>query len=409
MLILVILGYAMNMFVRFEATREVRARLSESALYIADAGIAKAVHRIRAGNILEFSEYVGLKTGSKAGQAVVTITSLGNNQYQIDSTGYVPSQLDERGRRKIRSEVKVVQGGGSGNAITIGGIDPSTIKVHSYTTISGILFSNGPINLVGNVRLRPDLYGNAAIYSASFAPRAINSFGWFGISPHGASAELRARGGINVPGIWPSSPNLTFHPNDTSDKTLPKPPPSYIDEQALLASVTHTNYTFGVGVEYPLGSGRMVFNNLTVDLAGGVYLFTSGVVFNGHTTFDGHGTIVVKTTGDVSAFDYGMHFHGNLFNAVGHLQPAQVNLIVLDGNWNKEDIYLFGRVSVEGLIQSNADIRGRGGLNVNGAIVVGGNLDYKGDMNIEYRVPEFGFPSGPSGGGITVISWREKR
>ncbi len=446
MFILVVLGQAMTMFVQFEATREIRGRRRESALYIADAGIERAIHIIKGGltsspgwhcgycctfchcfsprpigsttSYSNFIENIGLRTGSKAGQVVVNITPLGNNRYRIDSTGYVPSTDTARGIRRIRAEVKVGRGVPN-EAVTAGG----KVSLNSNIDVFGIIFSNGPIDVGSNVTLRPDSNRNAALRSASRNttlenPAAIDIGSNFRIDPDNKSTkeEIRARG--EVDGNCNTDPNRDIiagappvFENDTTDKTAPRAELSFIDEQAILDSVKpqHINYDFGGRGRVNLKTGRVRFgSNVDIFLNNGVYLFRSGVEFNSNINFHGKGTIIVDTTygsGHSGNYAYGIEFNSNIRGAT-RADHAQVNFIVLNGNWRKRDIKFNSNVRVEGLMQGAADIKANSNIHIKGIVIAGGDFEMNSNITIEYREPVFALPS-KTAGGVTLLSWRE--
>jgi hypothetical protein len=413
MIILLLLGQAMIFTSRQEIKNEVRSRMGDTSLYIAEAGVERAIVNMNNDLIIDFSEQIGSGTGGVKGAVEVNLTNLGDT-YQIDSTGYVPSTSSPRFQRTLRVVVKINPGLPE-QAISIGGVG----NISSNVTVKGAIFSEGPLTVESNVDLVPDDNGNCALYSASEFTTADVEAGIeiatnFEIDPSNETTteEIRVRGEVdgNEAGD-PNGDNVVGDPpiyeNDTSNKTESKGEDiSFLDETALLASVTHVDHTFG-GAGVPDANGTMVFSD-DIDLNSGVYLYTAGVVFEQAMNISGQGTIVVCTStvnGGNDNADYGIEMRQNIFGPDPNTY-AEVNLIVLDGDWGVTDVKITQNIMIRGLIQGAADINVSSNVDVKGIMIAGGNLDVSSNIDVEYEEPVFAVPSKESAG-VTFISWED--
>jgi len=84
-----------------ESTFQVYSQLSENALYLAEAGADYMIHILR--NDTDPDDITDHALGD--GTFSVTVESLGNNQYKIISTGYIPNSTNPRAKRRIQVTV----------------------------------------------------------------------------------------------------------------------------------------------------------------------------------------------------------------------------------------------------------------------------------------------------------------
>ncbi len=423
MVVLGVLGVSMVVLTTGETSKEVKSRLGTSALYVADAGIEKAICNIKKSKYSDFTVYVGIGTGDKEGEAVVDITSLGDKKYQIDSTGYVPSQSDIKEERSIRVKVNASAGYPDYSAIS-----GETGSFSSNVDVYGVVFSNDLIIIQSNVHFYPDNNGDVAIYTASdstlltddldSAIEIDSNFYFDEDNEATGTREIRAQGVIDGNedsdpngDNFKSSPKPTIVENDDSDKTeeLDSDEVQFVDTDNLIENADETDYTFG-GKGTDVGNGRIEFSSdETLNLNGNVYYYDNGVEFDSNIVLAGSGTFVVDgAAGDSSNWDNGIIITSNI-NGEGD-GYAKANFIVAGGDWIAEDIDIESNVELNGIIQAARDIKVNSNVDILGIVAAGEEL--KADSNIEFNYSDdvFDVPLNESDENedINVISWEEK-
>ncbi|NLB35063.1 MAG: hypothetical protein GX817_04510, partial [Elusimicrobia bacterium] len=401
MLVVVLLGQSMILLTRNESKKELDGRLYEAAFYVADAGIEKAIMDIKNDSFEpHFIDKVGRNSGRIQGEAEVTILPSGS-YYVINSTGHIPSLAQSRVTRSIRAVVAVRRGGGEPprESIVIG----ASGAIGNNVTVEGVIFSNGHITIGSNITHIPDKYGNCALYSAHTESPAISIGPNYKIDRYGTcpKEEIRARSSIigkdNITATVPHGvPLVTEH--DTSELTDKSLMDSYYDTDAFLASVTHTNHSFGGQVTFDSNMRAAFHNNVQLDLKGGVYLYTSGVEFHNNVNVVSGGTIVVSTRtspvaiGDKSnEYDYGIAVNNNIYGSKDG-EYAELNLIVLDGDWKIRDIRIRNNVKIHGVISGSADVSIHNNVDVKGILIAGGDLGINNNLNIINTDPPISLP-----------------
>ncbi len=404
MLILVVMGHAMVRMAGNETRREVRSRARESAFYVADAGIEKAIHRIKGGDNFTFSfnADVGLNTGSKAGEAGVNVLRAGGI-YTITSQGHTLLAGGDTYQRTIRAVVET-EAGLPEFASQTGGQS----KFAGNIDVHGVIFSNEPIEIGTGVTFRPDEEGNVAIYTSNPGDSSITIGNNFDFDPDNEATGLReilARGGIQnshrIPG------DVHWQEYDNSTKTDHKGDVLFVDADALIGDPeTLVNYDFGG--KFDVTDGRITFDGTgttVLELEERVYYYPNGAVFNSNLEIKGKGTIVVGGP-DSGNYDNGIVINQNVS---GHDDDARINLIDATGNWNDIDIVLKNNVDLKTIIQTPGDVEISQNFDFEGILAAGGDLDIKQNVSFTYSDDLFDVPlkEGPGGGGVRVVSWTE--
>lgn len=386
MLILVMLGQAMVYLSGDSSRKEAKSRISESALYIAEAGVEDAVKRLTDGTSASFAGTVGGATGKVAGVYDVVITDLGSNQYRIDSTGYLPSTETYRARRRIETEVSfaVSEPYTDGIAIRTKG----AIDIDQSVTIKGGLWSNDVITIGDGVTITDSSAGagDGSIQSAYSGADSVVFDG--NASMTGTDPYIRANqtvfGEENVTG----SPTVVEYAGLT-----PIPDASFpaFNANTLLdgSQVVHAAYTtYGPGQTLSLD-----------DTNGRVHEFQAGVYFDSGSVLTGTGTIIV--TG--GSGDYAIEIDQGM-GSEDYYVP--VNICVTGGTWSVSDIYFDKDCYFAGAMVGDYDINVDQSVHIKGVIDCGGSVSVDQDITIEYAAPVYSMPGGGTGD-VSMLSWQE--
>jgi len=398
MIVLVLLGQAMIFLTRYESKSEVETRLKDSALYIADAGVEKAIYRLKNDITGDFTETVGAGTGSSAGQAAVTIEGQGGNIYKITSIGYVPFESDYKARRKIEvlAEISPEQ---PDEAIRCGG----NLKIQSGTNIYGTVKANGQIRLPSNVHFYPDSNGTCSVFTNSGIAQAVSITGK--VEWHASGQYIKCRGPANDPitgdaadtGVYDES-NLEGEipavvEEDTSSDTDPIENFPYYDEDALLdgSQVVHET--------------REIYDNSNpYDFNGQVHEYREGLEIRSNADSVGNSSGTLIVTGGSDSYDYGMDINSNFGKSDNY---AHVNLIVTpeSGPW-EEDIRFNSNAYIEGYVFGSSTVTIVSNVHIKGVVEGSSTINLRSNVTLEYG--EFGYElPGKGGGGIRIISWEE--
>ncbi|MFH1416333.1 MAG: hypothetical protein ABIH89_09655 [Elusimicrobiota bacterium] len=386
MLVIVFLGQAMIYMSRTETRNEVGGRMGESALFIADAGVEKAVIRMKAGNNSDFTGTVGGATGSIVGEYDVDITNLGGNRYQIDSIGNIPSISSYRTRRKVRAVVLLAEPDPpytDGFAIRSGG----DISIAKDMTYKGGIWSNGNVTLTEGTTIDDSEAGanDGKVYACGSVTFSGDFTAFSGGDPH-----VYANGAIVNQGNahWPvHHDNLTGTPEELTPIPAESFPQFNVD--ALLDGDNVVENAGGATI-----SG-------TFDLDDKVWWYKGPVDIQATAVLVGSGTIIVT---DGSGL-YGINIDKELGTVDDY---AQVNLCVTGGAWSSQDINIKKTCYIEGVIVGEADVDISKELHLKGVIDTGGDISASKNMTIEYAEPAWELPGGgASSGTVDLISWNE--
>ena len=409
MLVLAALAQAMFYVARNETHSGVRSRLRESAFYVADAGIEKAIYNIQNGSGENFTVNVGTRTGagSLAGTAEVNIARDGRI-YTITSTGHSPSLQESRADRRLRAVVEV-----AGQLPQFASMSGGSSHFASNFTITGVVFSNAPITIDSGVQFQPDKNGDVAIYCADDSAQAIqvgSNFEFDNNQPIASGVRnIWARGGVNLPNNWSygsQEPSVkSWHDSQETgyiDDVL------FVDSQAMIDDAeTIMNHDFGDNTE--VVDGRLIVNGGTINMNEGTYYYPNGIEINSNVEIISEGSFVAGSGSD--SYDHGIEINANVFGEGGATQKndAKVNLIVHGSSWKKEDILFNSNTKFNGIVQAPGDIQVSSNTEINGIIAAGNNLTGSANVAFNYSDDVFDCPllDGDISGGLTFLSWTE--
>jgi len=384
--ILSILAVAMVFLGTYETRFEIKGRLSDAALYIADGGVEYAINELQKD--LDYRGPTTYSVGTE-GQFIVVVSTQGQpeNYYIIISTGYVPDVTNFKEKRMVRSVVNIVPGT---PPYAIGAKEGLTVA--SNITIRGDLRSDGQIVLGNNVFIEPSSPGasDGSIYTSTGMAKGVWITGNLYMEP---GREIKSRGPTNESqggdtpstGIYQESRIRSGNPfigeGDTSSDTAPLDSYCSVDLPAL---------------------DNMDKVNEVFHLDGKVHKFTEGVRFSSNITFEGEGTIWVSGG---SGRQYGLELCSNVYGPGGGY--ADVNLIVSGGTWDTADIMINSNVKINGLISGTTQVNANSNVDINGVIESGGTINVNSNVTVQWG--EFGFEVPIAGGNPTTVvrSWRE--
>ncbi|MGM0441222.1 MAG: PilX N-terminal domain-containing pilus assembly protein [Elusimicrobiota bacterium] len=403
MMVVVVLGSAMMMLTWFETKSGTDQRLSEKALYVADAGVERAIYRLRDKDDGDFTINVGTATGSRSGVAEVFVTKSGST-YTINSTGYVPSKSRSRGERAIRARIKVSAGLPQYATLTEG---QSTFN--SNTVVRGVIYSSDKIFVETGVVFKPDSEGNVALYGAYDGGQySIDLGNNFDFDPDNNATGIREILARNE--IWNSNQipdDVHWEENDTSEKTDPIDDYEIVDAAALIAEGVE-NYDFGGDLTVTDGRANFESGN-TYDLNGGTYYYPNGINIDSNVTLEGDGNFVVGPDDNPSY--HGINVRSNVSG------DGRINWVVAGDKDNEDewkdgiDINMESNVDPVGIIQCPGDANLASNVEMTGMLAVGGDLEASSNVEITYSDDMFMPPlkdSEYSSGIITVLSWSER-
>ncbi|MFH1352412.1 MAG: hypothetical protein ABIH68_02425 [bacterium] len=386
-----IISFSLVLMIKHESKNTVKSFLSQRALYAAEAGVERKIAELRENSS---TSAIALTVFTKSEYMVNTVSSLGDNQYNIVSTGYAPAQATAAETRKISVVVKIVPF--SIDAYTDGIAMRSTgdLTIDQDVTIKGGLYSNGQIALGANVTITDSEAGagDGQIRSAYEFAQAVD----FGANciMSGSNPKIYANGTITNRGQV-TGDNLDnpadFIEGAGSVEPLPEADWPAFDVDGLLDG-NQTEYT---------GTPENISGVFDLSAGNGVHEFKGGVYFDAGTVFTGSGTIIV--TGGNG--DYGIEMDNTIGSSTTY---AAVNLIVIDGTWTDKAIYTDQTCYIAGAIIGSFDVSIDQNVNLRGVIDCKGKLESDQSVTVEYAAPEWSLPDkSDTGGNITVISWQE--
>ncbi|MEA3506623.1 MAG: pilus assembly PilX N-terminal domain-containing protein [Elusimicrobiota bacterium] len=407
MVVLALLGMAMVVLTSSETRKEVKSRLGTSALYIADAGIEKAIHRIKEGETgsFSFTVVVGTATGAAEGEADVTVNPQGGSQYEILSTGHVPSIADSRFDRTIRAVVEVEPEQPEEAMRSVG-----PITVASNVNVYGTLRSNSQISFAGGNHIYEDSNGNCDIMTSTgmgsgvYIPSSKKVY-W----EDGGTYYVKSNGPTNdeigsdqdTTGVFDESSMIKNNGSivkivegaGTVEEITPAEVPFY-DSDAIESAAENS------GVEY--GTHQTYDNTSQLDLAGQTHWFKDGVTINSNGFVEtSSGTIYVTGGAGDTPLEWNDSVGSNFVDDF-----VKVNLIIDDQAGADKSIDFKSGIWTQGYVYCPGDLTLPSNVHVSGVIEVGTDSDVS--SNVEIRYDEIGYeiPGGGSGG-VTIISWEE--
>lgn len=312
-LVLGILGYALVQVAQYETRFMVKGTKSDAAFYLANAGIEYAIYKIRNAENYSGSETVILGDGV----FVSSTTALGNDEYEITSTGYIPDETNPKEKRTIKAKVTRTGGmpGADDDSVIRGAQE---VQVSDNTSMRGTLRCNAKITVEG---------GTLKIYKGPHSGQGdvlshtdilIKSTGHLHFDPTDDDAELRARGNIYPNGEIKDCDE--YSPGDTTSDTDKLDLSISFDTTTLLDKCCTHGSTWDS--EFNLSSGTTH-----------VQYFPNGITFNSNTVFVGTGTLVAKA-GEKIKFNcsVGSYKDSNPFNSTF----CRMNIIILGGTGAQE-------------------------------------------------------------------------
>jgi len=344
-------------------------------LYIAEAGVERKI----ADLLINYTNTAGVaETYLGEGSFEVDTYLLKDNKIKIISTAYLPVL---RAKKDIR------------------------IK---DSTVSGKIKAEGNIYIEGEVTIQESSTGkkDASIFSCSKDDRAIFIEGELFCNSPGIFIKSRNRGkteDFHSPKVWDDTYEIfdenkienkgyvTVVENDKGRDTLPMYLPSVNITDLLYSKKDFEHFNKKVYTD---------LEPLVID--GGVYVFNNGVEFRGNSSLvvEKDGVILINGGTGGSA----IYMDGNFGDENNHIS---LNIVLVSGNWNNV-LKVRGKLYIKGVIISKSDIKLNKNIHLKGYIEsYAGNI-FLDKSNIRYLEPEYPFEYTLKGGGIEIVSWKEK-
>jgi hypothetical protein len=285
MFVFVLFGMSLTMLITFESKGNVKSEKSTAALYLADAGVERAIFSLNAspGPYTFSGSESYLPDGTDPqGTFVVTISSSPAipNTWTVTSTGYVPNSLTPQFTRKV--EAVCVTSGGSGGSINVTSalLSNGNVSIEDWARITGATLTGVKYNGNYSKDWFATVTGTPVKASSSFP--SFNSI--FGMSM--TDMQDKATNFYNTNMTNPATSHITF---------------------------VNGNATCGVGWS---GSGILIVNgnlkmtggtftgviyaNGNLNVSGGTNI-TGGVINNGNGKLSDTARIVYTTAAETSA------------------------------------------------------------------------------------------------------------
>ncbi len=391
MLVLVIFGFAMVQLAGSETRREVRSRMRESALYVADAGIEQAIHDILNGeHENSFTVQVGTYTGDLAGEADVEI-SLSGRIYTMTSTGYSPTRDNPIGRRilEVKGEIEPEQ---PQEAMRAAG----TIDLASNVKVYGVIRSNNKVTFSGNNHIYPDSNGNAGVVTSS--NDGVDFAG--SVEFHGAGPYyIRSAGPIEGTSNVTSEEGAVIFEPDSYVEPMEEYDIPFYELYSITAAAVASSTVYETHQEF----------NTPFDLGGKTHWFKGGVTFKAEVT--GEGTILATggQTGSHGGVPYnrGISFPNASVNIGDSNDFQKINLIVDDLAGADATINFNSNIYMQGYVYCPGNLNIPSKVEIKGVVEVGGDSNLSSNTDIIFDTIAYEIPGGGSGG-VNLISWAEK-
>ena len=390
MIVLVILGFAMVQLAGSETRREVQSRMRESALYVADAGIEKAIHDILNGDHQHsFTVRVGTYTGDLAGEADVEI-NLSGRIYTLTSVGYSPSKGNPVAKRtvEVKGEIEPAQPQEALRAV-------GTISLAANVKVYGVIRSNEKVTFSGNNHVYPDSNGNAGVVTSS--PDGVDFAG--NVTFHGDGPYyIRSSGPIDGQNNVTSEEGAVIFEPNTYVEPIEEAEVPFYDLHLITAAAVASGTVYET---------HQTFNN-EFDLGGKTHWFKGGVTFGARVI--GEGTILATggQTGSHGGVPYNRGISFPSANVdIGDKDDFQhINLIVDDLAGADATIYFNSNMYMKGYIYCPGNLNIPSKVEIKGVVEVGGDSNLSANTDIIFDTIGYEIPGGS--GGVTIISWTEK-
>ncbi|MDA3792498.1 MAG: pilus assembly PilX N-terminal domain-containing protein [Elusimicrobia bacterium] len=405
MVVIAVLGVAMVLLTSSETRKEVKSRMGGSALYIADAGIEKGIHRINAENYSSpFTVVIGTVTGEAVGEADVTVQPQGADLYKITSTGHVPDIASSREDRTIRAVVRIEPEQPEEAMRSVG-----PITVASNVDVVGSLRSNSWIKFNGGNHITEDENGTCSVITSTGTAKGVwmdgkvywDGAGHYYIKSNGPTNASKG-GDTDETGVYEESQisngivtvveNAGIEPIEAAE--IP-----FYDLDLLKADAVAQD-----SVGHPTVFDAEKTYDTELNMAGKVHWYKNGVLFN-KEILNSSGTILATGVHSDNT-DYGISFkaaNADIGDA-GNFQ--KINLIVDNEAGEDKSINFNSNIYVQGYIYCPGDLSLPSNVHVRGVIEVGEDSDVSSNVEIIYDDIGYSLPGGGEGG-VTVISWQE--
>ncbi len=385
-----------------ETNFQIHSQLSENALYLAEAGADYMIHILRTDT--DPADITDHPLGD--GTFSVTVEGLGNNQYKITSTGYIPNSSNPRAKRRIQVTVSRDQDafeyivlaqdeaklnwhsterpqvygdihsnavGGEHNSVRLLGAD-----VHAYGD------KDGDVTSVGEVVLKDATVVDGNIDASSLDVEGGSTYGSY--SGHAANA-------VSFPAI-----DYDFFKNIAS---------TVIYTQNGFDTVVNDSWD---GSQYYL-NGVYYIEDFSSWFGGGtLYLDTDRWTYtHGEGTVTVKGTIITENKFEIQ--DVKAYYQNADYDS-GHYYPAivargGVEISGWFGSFGAPD----GPIVITGLVYSeNGTIYTKTNSPSNSVYIYGSESAYKihndNYFTLKYD-PNVKYLSGVQGGEISILEWKE--
>ncbi len=419
MLFLTLVSFSLVMLISHEVKSSTKLYLSQQALYAAEAGVERKIAELKEDD----SNGIGITNFYGAQYEVSVNDDLGDDKYEIQSTGYVPNRADAREKRKLSVVVYVSQAVPE-HALALGGSG----DISSNVTIFGTVKSNNRIIMGSNVTITEseEGKGDASIYTSYNGPLtpAIDIGSKFHVSVPGQYIKSRMNSGsgpdTHVPNTSDSgaSPiydenriveksNVIIVENDDSSDTDPVSIPS-VDIDAIISGADfvydRNNLPPDPPWDWKASDGYFDYTSGAWDMGGQTFNFKEGVRFNSNINITGPGTIIVSS----GTADYGIEMNSNI-EGTNNGDYAQMNIIVSSGTWAEDDLRINSNIKIQGYIYASSSATLSSNIDILGIFESGGNSDISSNIDITYS-DDIGMDlpwEDGSAGLVEIISWQE--
>jgi len=418
MLFLTLVSFSLVMLISHEVKSSTKLHLSQQALYAAEAGVEQKIAELKEKDYsnIALTDFYGA-------EYEVSVNSLGDDKYAIESTGYVPNKANAREKRKL-SVVVHVKPATPEHAVALGGSG----DIRSKVTIYGTIRSNDRIIMGSEVTITESEpgKGDASIYSAyNGALRPVIDIGSnFHVSVAGQFMKCRADQtqdpDTHAPDTSDSatSPiydenkiveqaNVTIVENDDSSDTDSVSIPS-VDIDALISAADFVydrdNLPPVADWSWDGGDGVFDYTSGAWDMGGNTFNFKEGVRFKSNTNITGPGTVIVSS----GTADYGVDLQSNI-EGTANGDYAEMNIIVSGGTWAIDDLRMRSNVKIQGYIYASSSATINSNVDILGIFESGGESEIRSNITVKHT-DDIGMDlpwADGSSGEVDIISWQE--
>jgi len=418
MLFLTLVSFSLVMLISHEVKSSTKLYLSQQALYAAEAGVERKIAELKEKRYskIELTDFYGA-------EYEVSVNSLGDDKYEIQSTGYVPDSADAREKRKL-SVVAYVKPAMPEHAIALGGSG----EISSNVIIYGTVRSNNRIIFGSQVTITESESGkgDASMYSSyEGAERPVIDIGSnFHIGVSGQYIKTRADQASDPDTHAPKTSDsgtspvydekniveksrVTIVENDDSSDTDPISVPS-ADIDAIISGADFVYDRNNLPADPPwswdAGDGYFDYTTGAWDMDGKTYNFKEGIRFNSNINITGPGTLVVSS----GTADYGIKMNSNIEGTLNG-DYAEMNIIVSGGTWDNDDLMINSNIKIQGYIYANSSATINSNVDILGIFESGGESEIKSNISVKYS-DDIGMDlpwADGSSGEVEIISWQE--